>query len=192
MIRILKLSLVTTAAFALPLFATGAFAQTAAPQSQPATQQNRMANCNAEAKQRTLTGDARKDFMSDCLSGKVAETPAKAAPAAPIKAQLPKSEPVKAAQPAPAQQPAAPRQAQTPTPQQPKTAVAPAPAAPAASLIDVNHASAEQLDGLWGIGQARAAAIIANRPYKSVEDLHARHVIPENVFERIKDQIIAH
>jgi hypothetical protein len=29
-----------------------------------------MKNCNAEAKAKNLSGDARKTFMSDCLSGK--------------------------------------------------------------------------------------------------------------------------
>lgn len=34
------------------------------------TQQNRMSSCNAEAATKNLSGDARKSFMSDCLSGK--------------------------------------------------------------------------------------------------------------------------
>ena len=36
------------------------------------TQQNRMSACNAEAATKSLSGDARKSFMSDCLSGKTA------------------------------------------------------------------------------------------------------------------------
>ncbi len=33
-------------------------------------QQQRMQTCNAEVKTKKLTGDARKSFMSQCLSGK--------------------------------------------------------------------------------------------------------------------------
>ena len=36
-------------------------------------QQERMKNCNAEAKAKTLKGDERKAFMSQCLSNKPAE-----------------------------------------------------------------------------------------------------------------------
>lgn len=36
-------------------------------------QQERMTTCNADAKTRNLSGDARKDFMKNCLSGKTAD-----------------------------------------------------------------------------------------------------------------------
>lgn len=36
-------------------------------------QQQRMKDCNAEAKAKQLAGDARKAFMKDCLAGKQAE-----------------------------------------------------------------------------------------------------------------------
>lgn len=35
-------------------------------------QQNRMSTCNADAKTKALSGDARKAFMKDCLSGSTA------------------------------------------------------------------------------------------------------------------------
>ena len=35
--------------------------------SKPATQQDKMKACNAEAKTKALKGDERKKFMSDCL-----------------------------------------------------------------------------------------------------------------------------
>ncbi|MCA1926627.1 MAG: PsiF family protein [Thiobacillus sp.] len=44
------------------LWTSGAWAETA--------QQNRMKSCNAEAGQKSLSGDARKAFMKSCLSGK--------------------------------------------------------------------------------------------------------------------------
>jgi len=39
-------------------------------QSAPNAQQERMKTCNTQASSQKLTGDARKSFMSDCLSSK--------------------------------------------------------------------------------------------------------------------------
>jgi competence protein ComEA len=55
--------------------------------------------------------------------------------------------------------------------------------------ININNASAAELDSLWGIGEARATAIIEGRPYSSVEELVSKAVVPKNVFEKIKDKI---
>lgn len=55
--------------------------------------------------------------------------------------------------------------------------------------ININTASASQLDSLWGVGEARAKAIIAGRPYQAVEELVKRKIIPQNVFEKIKNEI---
>jgi competence protein ComEA len=57
--------------------------------------------------------------------------------------------------------------------------------------IDINHATAQELDALPGIGKARADAIIKNRPYKGKDDLLNRHIVPENVYNGIKDRIVA-
>ena len=38
---------------------------------------------------------------------------------------------------------------------------------------------------------ARAKAIIANRPYGGKDDLNNRKIIPPNVYNQIKDKIIA-
>jgi DNA uptake protein ComE-like DNA-binding protein len=67
-------------------------------------------------------------------------------------------------------------------------------AAPAAKveLIDINRASAKDLDVLPGIGEARSKAIIAGRPYKAKNELTQRKIIPQNVYDAIKDKIIAH
>jgi competence protein ComEA len=62
---------------------------------------------------------------------------------------------------------------------------------PQAELVDINSASAEQLDKLPGVGPARAKAIIANRPYNGKDDLVQRKIIPPNVYAQIKDKIIA-
>ncbi len=55
--------------------------------------------------------------------------------------------------------------------------------------ININSASASELDALWGIGEARAGVIIDNRPYQTVEELLSKKIVPENVYERIKDEI---
>ena len=60
-----------------------------------------------------------------------------------------------------------------------------------AALIDINSATADQLDALPGIGPARAAAIIKGRPYKGKDDLVKKNIIPQSVYDNIKDKIIA-
>jgi DNA uptake protein ComE-like DNA-binding protein len=71
-------------------------------------------------------------------------------------------------------------------------AAKPAATATAASdKIDINHAKAEELMTLDGIGDARAKAIIKGRPYKGKDDLVAQNIIPQGVYDKIKDQIIA-
>jgi competence protein ComEA len=66
------------------------------------------------------------------------------------------------------------------------------PMAPAsAELLDINSASKDQLDALSGIGSARADAIIKGRPYKGKDELYQKKIIPKNVYDQIKDKIIA-
>jgi competence protein ComEA len=57
------------------------------------------------------------------------------------------------------------------------------------SGVNINTASASELDALWGIGEKRAADIIANRPYSNIDELMTKAGIPKNVFERIEGQI---
>jgi hypothetical protein len=58
-----KISLVL---IALALWALPALAQSS--QTAPNSQQEKMKDCNAQAKTKNLTGDDRKKFMSQCLS----------------------------------------------------------------------------------------------------------------------------
>ena len=96
---------------------------------------------------------------------------------------------------------ASPLLAQTaaPTPP-PATAPAPgantAPATPSAgaaraTLVDINSASADELQTLTGIGPARAEAIVKGRPYKGKDELARKNIIPDNVYNGIKDRIVA-
>lgn len=55
--------------------------------------------------------------------------------------------------------------------------------------INVNSALASELENLWGIGEKRAADIIANRPYTDLTELMSRAKIPKNVYERIENEI---
>jgi competence protein ComEA len=64
-------------------------------------------------------------------------------------------------------------------------------AAKSGDLVDINHASQKELEALPGVGEARAKAIIKGRPYKGKDDLVAKKVVPENVYNDIKDRIIA-
>ncbi len=90
--------------------------------------------------------------------------------------------------------PATPPPAAT-APAKPATATpAPAPAAaPAAkaALLDINSASLADLKALKGVGDVRAAAIVKGRPYKGKDELVQKNIVPQGVYDDIKDQIIA-
>lgn len=62
---------------------------------------------------------------------------------------------------------------------------------PQGGLVDINSASAQELDKLPGIGPSRAQAIIANRPYKGKDDLVQRKIVPQSVYDQIQDKIVA-
>ena len=52
-----------------------------------------------------------------------------------------------------------------------------------AGKVDINSASAAQLDALPGVGPARAKKIIEGRPYASLDDLVKKKVLTKGVFD---------
>ena len=60
-----------------------------------------------------------------------------------------------------------------------------------AALIDLNSATPAELDALPGIGTARAAAIVKGRPYHGKDELVSKKIIPQGVYDGIKDKVIA-
>ena len=62
---------------------------------------------------------------------------------------------------------------------------------PLVGLVNINKASAMDMVKIMdGIGQARADAIIKARPYKKTDELVTKGILPQSVFETIKNEIV--
>lgn len=90
--------------------------------------------------------------------------------------------------------PTAPATAPAPAAAQPARPATPAAAQPAAAVkkININTATAAELDTLKGIGDARAKKIIEERAkakFRNFDDLVKRNILPANVEAEIKDKI---
>jgi competence protein ComEA len=98
-----------------------------------------------------------------------------------------------ATQPATPAKPTAPVTAPAAPAVQPAKPAAPTAAQPAqAKKININTATAAELDTLKGIGEARSKKIIEERAktkFKDFADLVKRNVLPSNVEAEIKDKI---
>ncbi len=58
--------------------------------------------------------------------------------------------------------------------------------------VDINHATVEALMKVPGMTRVWAARIVRFRPHRAKNDLLDRGVVSNDVYDRIKDQIIAH
>jgi hypothetical protein len=67
----------------------------------------------------------------------------------------------------------------------------PTPGQAPASQIDINSASRDDLMTLDGIGEVRADAIIRARPFRAKTELVERRLIPESLYEKIADKVVA-
>jgi DNA uptake protein ComE-like DNA-binding protein len=70
----------------------------------------------------------------------------------------------------------------TPTPRVP----------PEEMRVDINHASVEELMKVPGMTRSWAGRIVRFRPYRTKQDLVEHGVVSGDVYERIKNYIIAH
>ncbi|WP_263367595.1 ComEA family DNA-binding protein [Edaphobacter bradus] len=64
-------------------------------------------------------------------------------------------------------------------------------AAQDADKLDINTATPDQLKAFKGIGDVYAKRIIDGRPYTAKNQLVSRGILPQGVYDKIKDQIIA-
>jgi competence protein ComEA len=121
---------------------------------------------------------------STAVVAQTAQQPAQ--PTNPLRQTAPTTPAAPAAPTAPAvQRPATPA-AQAPAPAQPAQARS---TVPANQLVNLNTATAAELDKLPQIGAARAEAIIKGRPYSSWENFVSKNVIPKNAEEAINGKV---
>ncbi len=71
----------------------------------------------------------------------------------------------------------------------PKTS---ATAPPPEARVDINHASAAELMKVPGLTRSWAERIVRFRPYRTKQDLLDRGVVTSEVYDRIKNYVIAH
>ena len=65
-------------------------------------------------------------------------------------------------------------------------------APPPEARIDINHASADELLKVPGMTRSWATRIVRFRPYRTKQDLFDKGIVSSEVYDRIRDFIIAH
>ncbi len=63
--------------------------------------------------------------------------------------------------------------------------------APRDMSLDINTAQIPRLKSLTGIGEHYARKIVAGRPYHHREELLTREILPEYIYGRIMDRLVA-
>lgn len=58
-------------------------------------------------------------------------------------------------------------------------------------LTDINSATSDRLQSLSGIGALYARKIVEGRPYQRTDELLTKHIIPQDIYDRMKDHIVA-
>jgi len=71
----------------------------------------------------------------------------------------------------------------------PKTSAS---APPPEQRVDINHASIAQLLKVPGLTPGWAERVVRFRPYRTKQDLFDKGIVSSEVYDRIKDFIIAH
>jgi competence protein ComEA len=134
----------------------------------------------------TLLASALVALVSTSAFAQLQQTPPAAAPA-------PAAPVAKPAMPAPAAPAATAPAPAKPAATAPAAAAKPAVAAPAAAtapkLVNLNSATADQLDTIPNIGEKRSEAIIKGRPYVATQDLVTKKVLTQGIFDKIKDKV---
>jgi competence protein ComEA len=156
----------TAAALILALGST-AYAQEVKPSTTPAAP---AVTVSPAAPSSTPAAPIVKPVLAPETMQKVGAPISPTAPAAP--AMAPKVEAKPAATPA--------------APVATKTA---APVAATAKLLNINTGTVADLEKLPKIGDVRAKQIVAGRPYKSVDELLVKKVLPQDAFDAVKGLI---
>jgi DNA uptake protein ComE-like DNA-binding protein len=71
----------------------------------------------------------------------------------------------------------------------PKTSAS---APPPEQRVDINHASVDELLKVPGLTRGWAERIVRYRPYRTKQDLFEKGVVYSQVYDHIKDFVIAH
>lgn len=58
-------------------------------------------------------------------------------------------------------------------------------------LLDINRAEISRLKSLTGIGEHYARKIVEGRPYHDREELLTKEILPEYIYGRIMDRLVA-